>query len=87
MDKMEQKRIGLALILAFVFLSALLLLMKPFGFPVAMCLVCNCLVCFCLLVWSSLVPVSETRKKAVSAILWYWLFWYALFSTVEGLLT
>ena len=84
---MNKKNVGLALIIVFVLISALLLLIKQFSLSVAMCLGYNCLGTFCILIWSSFVPVSETRRRVVSAFLWYWLFWYALFSSVKVLIT
>lgn len=87
MLNLNKKNVGLTIILVFVLISALLLLIKQFSISVAMCLVYNCLAIFCILIWSSSVPGSEMRRRVVSAFLWYWLFWYALFSSVKVLIT
>ena len=82
---MSKKNVGVAIVAGFLIINVLLLLIKPFSFSVVACLIYNCLTIFVILIWSSCISVSEIRRKAVSAVLWYGLLWYALFDSVKFL--
>ena len=84
---MNKKIVGLVIIVGFVLLCALLLFFEPFEFSTITQVLFNCIVIFFILIWNSSIPVSEPRKKAVSAFLWYWFLWDSLFSSIEALLT
>ncbi len=84
---MVNKKIsGFFIISLFVLLSFLILLNKSIVIQTIGCLVYNVLTIICVLIWNSSIPVIEIRKNVVSAILWYWLLWYALFTSVKVLI-
>ena len=84
---MNKKTVGLILIIVFVIISILLLSIKQFSLSMVVCLIYNCLVILGILMWNYSIPVSEMQRTAISAILWFWLFWYALFFSVKVLIT
>ena len=84
---LNKKNVGWAIVACLILLSALLLTIKHFNFSTALCLLYNCLAIIGVLIWNSSIPVSEVRWRAVSGLLWYGLLWWALWASLEALIT